>query len=243
MLSRKRWAKAQTYEKSFWQNIANEIITKASNRLDWYSWKAGQLEQKIKKCFQFPNKVSCKILEIGSGPIGIVSFLDWGEKYAIDPLERFFSENQALIQLRNKNVRYLNGQGENLPFKNNDFSIIIIDNVIDHTHVPLKVLRESYRILKNNGLLFFTVNTHTRWGTILHAIVSSLHIDRGHPHSFSYKGVRSFLRSGQFVIVYEELEDYKQIKNKYCTSKNLKDRVKGYSGLSEILYTAICRKV
>jgi len=242
MVSRTRWAKAQAYEKSFWQNTADAIIANAQNQLTWYGWKAEQLERKMQNYLAPVKKDSANILEIGSGPVGIVGFLGWGLKYAVDPLERFYAKNAALIQLRNQGVRYLNGLGEELPFNNGFFSLVIMDNVIDHTHQPLKVLCEAHRVLQDNGLLYFTANTHTSWGAFLHSILSFLHIDKGHPYTFSHTGIRRFLDKGQFTILYEDLEEYKQVKRKNCASAQLKDRLKGYSGLSETLYTAICIK-
>lgn len=76
-----------------------------------------------------------RALEIGSGPIGIVNFLEWGERYAIDPLEHFYRQRQSLIKLRKAGSTYLPGMGEHLPFGDASFSLVIIDNVIDHTWV------------------------------------------------------------------------------------------------------------
>lgn len=242
MVAQKRWSKAQAYEKGHWQRIADKIVTGAIGQLGWYEWKAGQFEKRIAKYFDFSGKDNRKILEVGSGPIGIVSFLRWGERYAIDPLEDFFSKNQTLVQLRNNNVTYLRGQGENLPFEDREFSIAIIDNVIDHTQSPKRILEETSRVLKDSGLMFLTVNVHTKWGALLHFIMELFQIDKGHPHSFSYRSIRSFLNSNGFDMVYEELEDYIRIKRRNRQSKSLKDKIKGYSGISEILYTCICKK-
>jgi len=242
MTSKKRWIKAQQHEKLHWQKTANKIIQGKIDQLSWYDWKAQQFETMISKLNLLPCKDDYTILEVGSGPIGIVSFVKWGNRYAIEPLEMFFSKNQTLIQLRNNNVKYLSGQGEFLPLKNEEFSIVIIDNVIDHTFTPQNVLNEIYRVLKKNGLMFFTVNIRSVWGTALHSVITKLHIDKCHPHSFSYKGIRKFLNSFQFSILCEEVEDYSEVKKKNCMSNSLKYKLKGYSGLSEILYTAIYQK-
>jgi len=243
VVNQKRWSKAQAYERAHWQKIADKIIAGTMGQLSWYEWKAGEFEKRIAKYLDFSNKENCKVLEIGSGPIGIVDFLQWGKRYAIDPLEDFYSKNRVLIQLRNNAVTYLRGQGENLPFEDKEFSMVIIDNVIDHTQSPKRVLEEIDRVLKDSGLMFFTVNIHTKWGALLHSLAGLLQIDKGHPHTFSYRSIRGFLNNNGFSIASEELEDYNQIKQKNCRSKSLKDKVKGYSGISEILYTCICSKV
>jgi hypothetical protein len=90
--------------------------------------------------------------------------------------------------------------------------------------------------------MFFVVNVHTRWGALLHSMMEFFRIDKGHPYTYSYTSIRRFLADNRFIIQYEEVEDYGQIKKNNCRSKILKDKIKGYSGISEILYTCICLK-
>jgi len=99
-----------------------------------------------------------------------------------------------------------------LPFGDEEFSLIIIDNVLDHTREPKKVLREIYRILKENGLMFFTVNIRTKWGAFLHSILAKLNIDK---------------------------EDYHKTKRAYLEKKEIKNVIKAYVGVVEILYSSV----
>jgi len=50
--------------------------------------------------------------------------------------------------------------GEQLPFEEQAFDIVVCDNVIDHAEEPAMILRELIRVLKHKGLLCFTVNVH-----------------------------------------------------------------------------------
>ena len=50
--------------------------------------------------------------------------------------------------------------GEELPFADASFEIVLSDNVIDHAERPLEIVGEICRVLKPGGLLFFTVNIH-----------------------------------------------------------------------------------
>ena len=242
MISFKRWLKAQDYEKSFWEKTANHIVSGISGDLNWYGWKAGELEKLLFRHMDKELDKSAKILEVGSGPIGIISFLKWGEKYAIDPLEDFFVNNPILIKLRNPEVKYIKGVGENIPFNNEMFSLVIIDNVIDHTSNPENVLKEIYRVLKNKGLLYISVNVHSPWGAKLHRLLSMAAIDKGHPHTFTENKIRDLLKNNNFKIEDEVAEDYYEAKIKNCESKSLKDKIKGFTGMSEFLYQAICVK-
>ena len=243
MVAKNRWLQAQEYERKHWQRIADKIASGVMKQLDWYGWKARELEKKIAPFAFRIDRQNCKILEIGSGPIGIISFLKWGkERYAVEPLEDFFSSNAELIALRDSKVKYIKGCGEKLPFEDEEFSLIIIDNVLDHTREPKKVLREIYRILKENGLMFFTVNIRTKWGAFLHSILAKLNIDKGHPHSYSYGNIRHVLEDSKFIILSEEYEDYHKTKRAYLEKKEIKNIIKAYVGVVEILYIAVCCK-
>lgn len=122
------------------------------------------------------------------------------------------------------------------------FSLVIIDNVIDHTKDPFIVMKEIYRILKTKGILYISVNVHTLWGAKLHRILSTLSIDKGHPHTFTINRIRHLIKTSGLRIEEETIENYKWVKRKDIQSKSLKSKIKGYTGLSEFLYQAICRK-
>ena len=238
-----RWHNAQQYEQRFWKKLASKIDADSRHQLDWYQWKASELEKRLAKYADGGPNMQGRVLEIGSGPIGIVSFLEWGQRYAIDPLEDFYKESPTLTTLRKPGVIYMNGTGEHLPYPESFFSLLIIDNVIDHTHSPEKVLQEINRVLENKGLLYMAVNVRTPWGTMIHKLLAALHVDKGHPHSFSKELIRGLVIANHFEIRTEEIDDYKKVKQKYCRSKRLKEKMKRYIGISEFEYRVICQKV
>ncbi len=239
-VNRRRWLEAQDYEKSFWEKLARKIENGAVSQLDWYQWKATELEKRLSKFVDEKVRSTRRVLEIGSGPIGIVNFLIYGELFAIDPLEDFYKKRSTLTKLRKPEVTYLKGSGELLPFPDGFFSIVIIDNVIDHTHMPGKILQEILRVLDKDGLLYLAVNIHTKWGAMVHKLLAALYIDKGHPYTFTEMSIQKLLITHQFKISGEEIEDYYQIKQKNCKSKSLKDRIKGYVGISEFQYNVFC---
>lgn len=243
MVIGKRWERAQEYEKTHWNKTADKIATGVISQLDWYEWKAREFEKSILKYFDGFAVRSSKLLEIGSGPVGIISFLRWGEKYAIDPLEKFFNKNTILLRLRNKEVKYLGGRGEELPFKNSSFSLIIIDNVIDHTESPVEVLQEIYRILETNGLIYLSVNIHTKRGKMIRSLMELFEVDKGHPFTLTAGTIRKILSENRYELLSEDIEDYDSIRKKHFASKNLRDRIKAYLGISEFPYTCVCKKV
>jgi SAM-dependent methyltransferase len=237
-----RWHKAQEYERSYWAKAAARIVAQQSEQLGWYSWRAAELEKQLAPFLHEEQRKKCRVLEVGSGPVGIISALKWGDRYAVDPLEGFYRENATLTQFRDTDVHYLEGAGEQLPFEDKSFLVVILDNVIDHTSAPDRVLREIYRVLSPGGRLYLAVNVHITWGALLHAVLAKLQIDRGHPYSFTPASVRNMIRNSGFVIQAESVDDYYQARNQDRNSSSLSGVIKGYTGLSEFVYRSICLK-
>lgn len=109
-----------------------------------------------------------RVLEVGSGAHGLV--FGFGTKFGvgIDPLavdyKRLFPKLQA-------NAKTAAAIGEELPFADAAFDVVLSDNVIDHAERPLAILPELIRVLKPGGLLYFTVNVHHP----LYGLASNLH--------------------------------------------------------------------
>jgi ubiquinone/menaquinone biosynthesis C-methylase UbiE len=240
-IKRTRWQKAQEYERGFWQRLGDSIKVGTTGPLDWYRWRAARLEQHLARV---PGSRSAtgKVLEIGSGPIGTVNFLEWGERYAIDPLEAFYRQQPALVKLRNPGTTYLSGSGEHLPLPDASCALVIIDNVIDHTYEPEKILQEISRVLEPSGRLYLSVNVHTRWGAFLHNLLAVLRIDKGHPYTFTSPALRRVLQRGGFNALLEEIGDYRVAKQTDRRSDRLTDRIKGYTGLSEFQHLVLCSR-
>jgi ubiquinone/menaquinone biosynthesis C-methylase UbiE len=240
MVTRNRWFEAQAYEKSYWQNLARQISAGSQSQLDWYAWKAKMMEQRLEGYLNTEQKARVRVLEVGSGPIGIVTYLNWGERYTLDPLESYYGSDSTLSKLRSQEVKYGSGSGEKLPFDGEMFGVVILDNVLDHVHQAPLVLQEIGRVLAKDGLFYMAVNIHTTWGGILHRILSKLKIDRGHPYTFTVESIRRFLEQHGFMIKNEFVNSYQEAKYEDMRSSSVKARTKAYTGLSEFVYHAVC---
>lgn len=53
------------------------------------------------------------------------------------------------------------GQGENLPFKNDELDSIVLKGVVHHLKDPTKVFGEAYRCLKSSGILLIYEGNHS----------------------------------------------------------------------------------
>lgn len=235
-----RWGAAQDYERDYWKGVADRIASGAADQLTWYKDNAAAYRSQILSLLKWPAGDIRNVLEIGSGPIGIATFFDLGQCTAVDPLHDFYQSHPALAQLRNPDVRYLTGSGESLPFATGEVDIVIIENVLDHTKDPDRVLNEIHRVLRPDGVMFFRVNVRTPLGTAVHKLLSRLRIDRGHPHSYSADSIHRLLKSHDFQIQSEQVDSFSNAWKADLASSRAKDKVKAVLGVSEFWYTAWC---
>ncbi|NOX65787.1 MAG: class I SAM-dependent methyltransferase [Chlorobi bacterium] len=217
----KRWEIAQTYEKNWWDEKA-ELID-----FEFYKNYATDLKQFINEYLII--KDDTKILEVGSGAGGIITFLNESKlRFAIDPLEDFYSEVENFKKQRDHEVKYRNAVGENLPFENNNFDLIIMDNVLDHCDNPNEVMKEVVRVLKKEGIIYFKQNTYHYWGKAIRSIMEFFTIDKGHPYTFSKKMIKRLIKKYNLKTLKKLNTGYMKTWKREFLSKNLKDKIKAF---------------
>lgn len=242
MTSQKRWQVAQQYERTYWERRATQIATGASAQLGWYRWRAERLQERLRELgFTLGSDGATRIIEVGSGPVGVAAFMPGLERVLVDPLEAFYSANEVLRQVRPVDATYRQGQGEQLPAETGRFDLAIIENCIDHVQDPDAVIRELLRVLRPGGILYLTVNCRTRPGYVVHRILSSLRLDPGHPHTFTPRKLRRFLERHGLKVHSLEVDSYMDAKRKDLESKHRKSRMKAYLGISEYLASAVAQ--
>ena len=123
-----RWRLAQDYELDWWKDYDKDI--------EWYRGYSQQVERYVEPYLKIEEET--RILEIGSGAAGALTFLNSNNKFAIDPLEHYFSSQKKYTEFRDQRVSYRTGKGENLPYQANFFDLVILDNVLDHCEEPLR---------------------------------------------------------------------------------------------------------
>jgi SAM-dependent methyltransferase len=233
---------AQDFERAWWERAAKRIESGESKEITYHAWRASEMEKRLEGFLPEERKRSAQVLEVGCGPVGIVSYLPWGERFAVDPLEDFYRSNPTLTKHRDRGVSYLKGTGEDVPFPDRKFSLVILDNVLDHVRSAEGVLREIRRVLAEDGLLYLAVNVRTLPGTLLHRLLAILQIDKGHPYSFTARSIGKFLRHNGFETMKEWVSDGKEARQRDRGAAELRHRIKGYTGLSEFVYYAVCSK-
>ena len=109
------------------------------------------------------------VLEVGSGAHGLIFFFPGLKRVGIDPLADHYRELFPAWQDRALTIA---AHGEQLPFPDGSFDIVLCDNVVDHAERPRRIAEEMVRVLKPGGMLYFSVNVHHpiyHWASMIHA--------------------------------------------------------------------------
>ncbi|MDR2840194.1 MAG: class I SAM-dependent methyltransferase [Paludibacter sp.] len=214
-----RWDLAQNYEYHWWKSKENKV------KPNYYQHGA----EEIRNYYNQQSKItsSTAILEVGSGALGVVTFLaESQERYAIDPLEHYYSSVPEFIASRDKNVKYFNCKGENLPFDSHFFDLIIMDNVLDHCENPEQVMSEMIRVAKKSGFVFFRQNTYTLYGKLFRKLMELFLIDKGHPYTFTKQDITKLFEKHKLKVLSKKRNGYFYTWKAEILSKSLKDKVK-----------------
>jgi SAM-dependent methyltransferase len=242
MVSSARWQSAQRYERGFWQSVAARIADGSTAQLEWYRWRAEQLALRLRAVgLERLTDGSARVMEVGSGPVGVVGFFPASERVAVDPLEPYYKTNASLTALRNPAVDYRPGSAEALPCDSGRYDLAIIENCIDHVRDVTAAMDELKRTLKPSGTLYFTVNCRTRWGYIVHRILSRLRVDAGHPHTFTPRRAQKLLQDNGFKTLQFEVGSYEAARRGDLGASERRARIKGLIGISEFVVSALAQ--
>jgi len=104
----------------------------------------------------FKDKV---VLDVGCGAAGkSLYYAKQGAKivYGIDPVKGYKEEAETLAKEKNlgDKFKFIVGDAGDLPFKDNFFDTIILNDAMEHVNNPKKVLEECYRTLKEGGRIY-----------------------------------------------------------------------------------------
>ena len=98
-----------------------------------------------------------RVIEVGSGAHGLIFYFGVEQGVGVDPLAVSY---RSLFPRWQGCAKTIAAVGEQLPFQDESFDVVLCDNVVDHAESPRKIVEELVRILKRGGLLYFTVNVH-----------------------------------------------------------------------------------
>lgn len=242
MVSPARWQTAQQYERGYWASLATRIAEGSVSQLDWYQWRADQLVSRLRSLgLAHLTDGRARVVEVGSGPVGVVGFFPAAERVAIDPLESYYGSNVTLAALRNRTVKYRQGSVEALPCENESYDLAIMENCIDHVRDVGAGMRELRRVLRAAGTLYLTVNCRSAWGFVVHRALSRLRVDAGHPHTFTPSRARALLDDHDFTTLDFEVSSYAEARREDLAAPERRARIKGLLGISEFVVSAVAQ--
>ncbi len=104
-----------------------------------------------------PIAPDAAVLEVGCGAHGLIFYFGTSNGVGVDPLADHYAK---MFPAWHGRARTVTAYGEELPFADASFDVVLCDNVVDHAENPRRVLEEIVRVLAPGALLFFEVNVH-----------------------------------------------------------------------------------
>jgi ubiquinone/menaquinone biosynthesis C-methylase UbiE len=175
------------------------------------------------------------VLAVGGGT-GIVHFLkNTNRSVSVDPLY-----NNKELDLEKSNCDSLAASGEQIPIASDTFDFVISNNVLDHTAMPKRVLKEIRRVLNPDGRFLFGVNTFDI-PRVFRRILDK--IDAPHPHHFSTRQAHDLLTNTGFDVIDFSRSSKYPSESTYSLAANTEFK-KSISKLARIRkVTAVCSPV
>jgi ubiquinone/menaquinone biosynthesis C-methylase UbiE len=227
-MSSKKWIKAQELEPLHWLQNKNKIADPK------YQTKIKLRSEHIFNKLNVstgPFTGNENVLEIGGGATPLVTFTTFKYKFLVDPLMNFYRENFPMVFPENIDCK--NAKGEDLPYEDNKFDLIISRNVLDHVDDVHQCLKEIKRVLRVNGTAYIGMNVFA--GPLL--VYKTIFKDPEHPYTFSRKSFITLITQ-YFSIVemrkndpindnhFKEMEDASPVKS---FLRNIFLKVKSYA--------------
>jgi SAM-dependent methyltransferase len=182
-----RWEGAQHAEKRYWKSRDNWINDGQSNEKYW----AEMLRYGFGIDYDF--FLDKDVLEIGCGPAGVIfSLKNTKSRTGLEPMDlnEFIKEDWKKGLVRQ-------GVGENMPFENNSFDIVLCFNALDHCLDPDKVIHEIHRVLREGAEFLLWLHVLRNQYKFLESFLNK--IDSPHPNHFTVNDVLTLINP-QFEI-------------------------------------------
>jgi len=173
----------------------------------WRWWKMDKIKTRfVGKELERGKDRPIRILSIGCGLAGDLFVLNllWGKKYCFEltgldidsekiHLLNYFKEKREV-----KNLAFLLGDAQVLPFKEGAFDIVICSEVLEHLPDPEKAISEIRRVLVSDGLAIITTpngsNLLTLVGRLFKRIPKGREVNEEKSEHISVKAWREWVR-------------------------------------------------
>ncbi|MEM1554495.1 MAG: class I SAM-dependent methyltransferase [Thermoproteota archaeon] len=144
-----------------------------------YSRERGFLEllEKVNTC----ESEKVKVIDLGCGNGNFT--LKVKEKIGCKSISGLDIHKPALEEAKKKSIKVIEWDLNNFPypFKDEEFDIVVSNQVIEHLFFPIRFLKEVYRILKPHGYAVISTENLASWDNIFSLILgytpTSMHFD------------------------------------------------------------------
>jgi len=172
-------------------------------------WKKYRFLDEITKIIKIddPSFQEYKILDVGCGYTSFLNILPYSDRYGIDTVINGLKIRNFSLD---KDIKWINGNAEELPFEDDFFDIVISSNAFDHYDNPEKALSEIRRVLKPNGYFILTLDIFKK---------DIGYRNQLHPHSYTEEKLIEKLT--HFKIIFKKKS---QLNAQFCNfiNNNLK---------------------
>lgn len=223
-------------EKEFWMRDRERVCSEWW--LDIKRNRADRLKEWLSHWMPIGDQTP--ILQIGPGAEGIINFIQGGQRFAIDPLADFFKSEFS--QILDPSVTFTSGVGEELPYEDNMFDLVIIYNTLDHTFEPQKVLSEIHRVLKPGGINHLAVHTYPSIWVPFLKLLGSVQRGKEHPWRYTSSTIKRDVRSNSFQILDTKHGDEDEASIPKWLSLSLQLRIALLVGLCAPMLHILARK-
>lgn len=173
----KRWEKAQEIEKIYWRkdffrdSEFKELISKYDEVFDY-----------IEEKYNFTENT--KILDLGCGATCPSVLFRKGKKYGVEPLvEAFLEKDKKKLADR---IQLHQGTGENIPFEDSFFDVVLCRNALDHMDNIPKVMDEIGRVIDKGGVIILSIYVYVPFIVSLKRASEYVPFLRNIEHPFTY---------------------------------------------------------
>jgi ubiquinone/menaquinone biosynthesis C-methylase UbiE len=192
-MNTERWKRAQIAEKKYWLSTSK---TWSTENAAWY-W-----QQMLSRGFTLDYEFFAgkSVLEVGCGPAGIIFQLhNTKSRVGLEPMDL-----KDLIIDGKKISIVKKGIGEEMPFENESFDVVLSFNALDHSVNPVKVIQEIQRVLRKDGdflLWIYVLRNHYQF---LQGFLNIM--DSPHPYHFTLSQLLRQIEESSFEIKYRKNE-------------------------------------
>lgn len=181
--------KGKLYDKNYFEG-------KTSGYFGKYAYTYENARKWLEPYLEFIKSLgysSGKILDIGCAYGFFLKICEKGswETWGIDISEHAIWEAKKYC---NAKLEVLDVNTEKLPYPDNFFDVVTMFDVIEHVHTPENCIKEIYRVLKPNGLLYM-ITPNAKYRKL------DINKDPTHINLFTKERLEKLIISNNFLIV------------------------------------------